>query len=78
LLAAAPEPDPDYEQGRKANLLTGEVPSAINPKPGCRFCPRCPYATDECRAAMPPLAEVELGHRVACYHPVGQPSPVAG
>ena len=74
LLAAAPEPDPDYEQERASHLLTGEVPSAINPKPGCRFCQRCPYVTDECRAAMPPLVEVEPGHRVACYHSVtGKP-----
>lgn len=75
LLAAAPEPDPDFEQGRESNILAGEVPSAINPKPGCRFCPRCSYATDECRAAMPPLAEVEPGHRVACYHPVSKGVP---
>lgn len=77
LLAAAPEPDPDYEQNRASRLLTGEVPSAINPQPGCRFCQRCPYTTDECRRAMPPLAEVEPGHRVACYHvATGEPDSV--
>ncbi len=69
LLAAAPEPDPDYEQGRKPVLLSGEVPSPINPKAACRFCPRCAYATEECHLAMPPLLEVEAGHFVACYHP---------
>ena len=70
LLAAAPVPDPDYEQSRHPDLLSGEVPSAINPKGGCRFCPRCPYATDECRHSMPPLCEVEPGHCLACYHPI--------
>ena len=55
LLAAAPEPDPDFEQGRESNILAGEVPSAINPKPGCRFCPRCPRATTNAARLCPRL-----------------------
>lgn len=72
LLRAVPEPDPDYERGRDESLLKGEVPSPINPRPGCRFCSRCRYATEICAQSMPPLREELPGHFVACYHPVHQ------
>jgi peptide/nickel transport system ATP-binding protein len=51
--------------------IPGEVPSLISPPSGCRFHPRCEYATDECRAGRPDTHAVEADHRVRCYHPVG-------
>ena len=55
---------------RKTRLQTiaGVVPRLINPPPGCRFAPRCNFATDECRLAQPELRELEPGHKVACIH----------
>ena len=66
LLSAVPVPDPE----RKINkiLLAGDVPSPINPPSGCRFNPRCPYATDICKQTEPPLRQLESGHLVACHH----------
>ncbi len=48
--------------------LEGEVPSPINPPPGCPFAPRCPLASDVCREVNPPLETVAANHRVACHH----------
>ena len=48
-------------------VLTGEVSSAFNPPPGCRFCARCPQVMDICRAQEPALKEIEPGQFVACY-----------
>ena len=48
-------------------LLKGEINSPINPKPGCRFAQRCPYATEECHQPVP-LQEIRPGHFVACCH----------
>jgi len=56
------------ERGRRM-LLAGEVPNAINPPRGCRFHPRCPFATDVCREQEPGL-EGDGGHRFACHHPL--------
>ena len=65
LIAAIPVPDPD---GRKVKVLAGgEVSSAADIPPGCRFHPRCPYAKELCRAQDPELREVETGHYVACH-----------
>jgi peptide/nickel transport system ATP-binding protein len=63
-------PRVDKGGGRKARLQTiaGTVPKLINPPDGCRFAPRCGFATDECRRAQPPLREFEPGHKVACIH----------
>ena len=74
LMSAIPIPDPEVEQKRDAEKirLEGEVPSPINPPPGCRFRGRCKYATDACGKEMPPLREVAPGHFVAC-HCVEQP-----
>jgi len=69
LLSAVPEPDPSRRHHRI--VLTGEVPSPLNPPPGCAFHPRCPLATDVCREKIPPLIEhkgCETGHHVACHH----------
>ncbi|MBQ9534742.1 MAG: ABC transporter ATP-binding protein [Clostridia bacterium] len=68
LLAAVPRADPRWERSRERRLMTGEVPSPINPQPGCRFCARCPLATDECRHEDPELREAAPGHFVACRH----------
>lgn len=66
LLAAVPIPA--IIEGRKRQLLTGEITSPIDPKPGCRFAARCPYATDLCHAENPQLNEVLEGHFVACHN----------
>ncbi len=66
LMSAIPIPDPEIKMDRIT--LSGEVPSPINPKPGCRFAGRCPYATDLCRQQSPELREAEPGHMVACHH----------
>lgn len=69
LLSAAPVPDPPTERQRSRILLGGEVPSPINPPPGCRFYPRCPIGSEEeiCRTEEPPLKERTPGHAVACH-----------
>ncbi|MGH7268289.1 MAG: ABC transporter ATP-binding protein [Candidatus Rokuibacteriota bacterium] len=66
LLSAVPIPDPELEARRERVVLGGEVPSPLNPPPGCAFHPRCPIAVDRCRAAVPELRELEPGHRAAC------------
>jgi oligopeptide/dipeptide ABC transporter ATP-binding protein len=50
--------------------MQGELTSPIDPKPGCRFAGRCPYATEECRKADIPLVKVGPDHEVACLHPM--------
>lgn len=67
LLSAIPLPDPESEKSRNRIMLEGEVPSPINPKPGCRFVARCKYATEKCSKERPELIEVEEGHFVACH-----------
>ena len=63
-------PRVDKAEGGKTRLQTiaGTVPRLIAPPAGCRFAPRCNFATDECRAAPPALRELEPGHKVACIH----------
>ena len=65
LLSAVPLPDPTVR--REQIILSGDVPSPVNPPPGCRFHTRCPYAVDRCRIAEPPLVEVTPDHQVACH-----------
>lgn len=67
LLAAAPIADPKASRERKKSILAGEVPSPLNPPPGCRFSSRCPYRTDRCSQQLPPLLEAEPGHFAACW-----------
>ena len=67
LISAIPEADPDEEEGKSRVHLEGEVPSPINPPPGCRFKGRCKYAKDICDKEMPALKEAEQGHFVACH-----------
>ena len=65
LLSAIPSVDLDNRRQRVT--LKGEITSPINPAPGCRFAPRCPYAEKRCFEASPPRYEVESGHMVACF-----------
>jgi oligopeptide transport system ATP-binding protein len=66
LIEAVPIPDPKVKNIHAR--LKGEVPSPINPPQGCRFSPRCPKATKECKEQKPPLVEVTKGHFVACFN----------
>jgi oligopeptide transport system ATP-binding protein len=70
LLSAVPIPDPDLAEKRERIVLEGDVPSPINPPSGCRFHPRCRYATDVCRQIEPPLVDYGNGHLAACHHPL--------
>ncbi len=68
LLSAAPVPDPTEQRARKPVLLGDDLPSAIDPPPGCRFHTRCPVAIDTCRTVVPEQRVIgEAGHQVACH-----------
>ncbi len=66
LLSAVPIPDPGVAREGRV-ILTGDVPSPINPPEGCHFHARCPYATERCRMESPSLKEVEPDHWVSCH-----------
>lgn len=68
LISAAPIPDPAVDRRRERILLKGEIPSPINPPPGCKFCTRCPYATELCHRECPELKDVGGRHFVACHY----------
>ncbi len=70
LITAVPVPDPEVK--RAGAVISGEIPSPLNPPSGCRFHTRCPYAHMRCVVEEPPLIEVEEDHWVAC-HLVGTP-----
>jgi oligopeptide transport system ATP-binding protein len=70
LLSAVPIPDPTITAQRERIVLEGDVPSPIVPPSGCRFHPRCKYATDICSQIEPPLVDHADGHRAACHHPL--------
>ncbi|MSP04090.1 MAG: dipeptide ABC transporter ATP-binding protein [Acetobacteraceae bacterium] len=77
LLSAVPIPKA-RARGRKRVILTGDVPSPINPPLGCHFHARCPYAMKRCREDIPPLREVAIGHFAACHlHETGPTLPLA-
>ncbi|HCL4448213.1 TPA: ATP-binding cassette domain-containing protein [Clostridium botulinum] len=67
LLSAIPVPDPKLGRDRERIMLHGEVPSPINPKPGCKFAARCKYAKEICKKEKPKLKEIEKDHFVACH-----------
>jgi oligopeptide/dipeptide ABC transporter ATP-binding protein len=69
LLNAIPIPDPAENRARTRTVVTGEVPSPIDPPQGCRFASRCPRVTDICRVAEPQLTEYAGGHMAACHNP---------
>ena len=67
LLAAVPIPDPEIEATRPQVVVSGEVPSALRPPPGCRFHTRCPLATERCRTEEPVLRDLGGGQMVSCH-----------
>ena len=67
LLSAVPIPDPTVERNRQRIILKGDVPSPINPPPGCKFQARCPKCMEVCKRVTPELKELEPGHFVACH-----------
>ncbi len=67
LLSAIPIPDPGVERRRKRIILTGDIPSPVNPPSGCRFHTRCPVAFERCTVEVPAFNEYEPGHRAACH-----------
>ena len=73
LMAAAPIAAPKARSTRL--VIEGDVPSPINPPPGCHFHTRCPYVEARCRVDAPPLQEIAPGHVVACH--LRQPAPLA-
>ena len=73
LMAAAPIAAPKARGARL--VIEGDVPSPINPPPGCHFHTRCPHAEARCRVDAPPLQEIAPGHVVACH--LRQPAPLA-
>jgi len=77
LLSAVPIPK-SSARGRKRVILTGDVPSPINPPSGCHFHTRCPYAMPRCKTEVPALREVTPGHLASCHlHDAGVTFPLA-
>ena len=66
LISAVPVPDPEIEAKRTRIILTGDVPSPINPPSGCNFHTRCPYVIEDCRKIEPQLVEIKPNHYAAC------------
>jgi peptide/nickel transport system ATP-binding protein len=69
LLSALPRRAP---KGSKLPIIAGSIPSLLSPPTGCRFHPRCPFATEICRGQPPELEEIRPNHQAACYHPAGE------
>jgi oligopeptide/dipeptide ABC transporter ATP-binding protein len=79
LFSAAPVADPDAAARKARIILTGDVPSPVDPPPGCRFSTRCPWRQSRCTTEAPALRE--LGTRLVRCHFAGEPGfpgPVAG
>ena len=69
LISAVPVVETTPSGTRRRIILTGDVPSPLNPPSGCRFHPRCPIATDRCRTERPEPREHRPGRKVACHYP---------
>jgi oligopeptide/dipeptide ABC transporter, ATP-binding protein, C-terminal domain len=67
LISAIPVPKPKSDQFRKRQILTGEIPSPLNPPSGCKFRTRCPLAKDICAKEAPEFKEYATGHHCACH-----------
>src|SRR5262245_61366613 len=66
LIRSIPRIDTAATHKSRLEAIAGVVPSLVDPMPGCRFAPRCPFARAACREAVPPLREIAAGHKVAC------------
>ena len=66
LIRSIPRLDRAGHDKARLEAIPGTVPNMLTPPPGCRFAARCKFAKDECRQAIPPLREIEPGHKVAC------------
>jgi len=66
LLSAVPVPDPEVERNKTIQLLTGDLPSPINPPSGCVFRTRCPHANESCVVTRPQLQDVSSSHQASC------------
>ena len=67
LLSAVPVPDPVVDRTRHRIVLEGDVPSPMNPPPGCPFHTRCPHATDICKSVVPEMKKVDDDHFASCH-----------
>ena len=67
LISAIPIADPKLARAHASAGVEGDLPSPVNPKPGCRFCGRCPYAKPICSEQTPAMKEAAPGHFVACH-----------
>ncbi|MFC4306019.1 ABC transporter ATP-binding protein [Cohnella boryungensis] len=68
LLSAIPVPDPDVEESKERIVLSGDLPSPMNPPSGCPFRTRCPAATEKCASEVPLFRETSPGHFAACHY----------
>jgi peptide/nickel transport system ATP-binding protein len=66
LIRSIPRIDRAATSRSRLESIPGAVPSPLEPLPGCRFAPRCPFVRNDCLAVVPPLREIAPGHRVAC------------
>ena len=77
LIDTIPTPDPSLGRAKRANVIRGELPSAVDPPTGCRFRTRCPFEQDVCAAIEPPLRLFGNRHLAACHFPLESPVPGA-
>lgn len=73
LMQSAPVPDP--RKKNRSYVIKGELPGPINTPPGCRFHPRCTFATEKCKTESPALSEISAGRLVACHYPLNTDRP---